>query len=399
MSFLNPIYLLGLTSIFIPILIHFWNRKQSPPIKVGSIKRFESDSKEQAKKFHFKNLPLLISRIILLALFSLVAAELFYPKNEIINKEIDKVLLIDYELKGKEVLPKLIQKIDSTNRTIYFTDSLSKQNYWTELNAILGLQFIPDTVQFIGYNQLKNFTGKKKEFPFYIDWILIPKETERAFSLQNSQNNLLANSSETNIHYVQGQAQALENNFRLKDTLKILNLTKKNHPAFYKVKSAIEILQKQSPFQLVLVSSEEIHSSKTRTFDLLLSSDKIDQSAESFKFSKELHFHQSEIHLTSQIEKKNSQTIVHSDFTKKDPDLIYKIGQLIYQNKELENFISNNDNRIVSSKLLANKKILQKTKPTELTRTKKISLHNPLWILIALSLFVERFLAFKSVKP
>lgn len=385
---------MGLTSVLIPILLHFWNKKADPPIKVGSIRRFESDSKEKAKRFHFKNIPLLLSRMVLLALFSVLAAGLFYPKTESIKNSNKNVLLIDYDMKDSEILSKLLIGLDSTKLQFFYTNETDDKDYWSELSTFKGKQFIPDTVIFIGYQSLKNFKGKKRNFPFHVDWKLIPFEKENRLRIKNSKTNLLSESNEEGMAFVISDEEEQAENFALKDSLNILNLLDNNHPAFYKVKAAIEILKNQSPYHFIESNKESAFEKVS--INILLTDQNTEPEDEELNPDNTIYFEQSSKYTISQLKQIQENKILISDFSKKDPDLVYKIANLIYDNIELENFIQKHDSRNIPNQQLSNQNILKKNKKDTIIQSKKISLANPLWILIGLSLLIERFLAFKS---
>ena len=74
MIFLNPIWLLALAAISIPVVIHLWNIKPGKTLKVGSIALFNESSPKSSRSFKLLDILLLVLRCLLLILIAFLLA-------------------------------------------------------------------------------------------------------------------------------------------------------------------------------------------------------------------------------------------------------------------------------------------------------------------------------------
>jgi len=74
LQFLNPIWLLAIGAIIIPLAIHLWNVKKGRTLKIGSIQLLGESSKQNSRSLRFQDLWLLFLRCLLLIILALLLA-------------------------------------------------------------------------------------------------------------------------------------------------------------------------------------------------------------------------------------------------------------------------------------------------------------------------------------
>jgi hypothetical protein len=71
LTFLNPLYLLGLTAAAIPIVIHLLTRKRPRRIEFSSVAFLREVNVAQLRRFRLRELLLLALRVLAIALLAL----------------------------------------------------------------------------------------------------------------------------------------------------------------------------------------------------------------------------------------------------------------------------------------------------------------------------------------
>ena len=94
MSFLNPLFLIGLSIVSIPIIIHILSRKKPRKIEFSYLKFLEIAARRAIKKFRLRQYLLLLIRCLIIILISLIFAR---PVIRYISssENIETILLID----------------------------------------------------------------------------------------------------------------------------------------------------------------------------------------------------------------------------------------------------------------------------------------------------------------
>jgi hypothetical protein len=109
----NTLYLLAALGILVPLLIHLWNRKPLRVIEVGSIRWLKGSSTRSTRKLRLEEWPLLLLRCLILLLFSLLLAGLYWERSR--EKEVEKA---SYYLIHPKALQQLSrQAVDSLERS------------------------------------------------------------------------------------------------------------------------------------------------------------------------------------------------------------------------------------------------------------------------------------------
>src|SRR3989339_1824923 len=94
MSFLNPLFLIGISIVSIPIIIHLLSRKKPKKIDFSYLKFIEIASRRAIKKFRLRQYLLLLIRCLIIILFSLIFAK---PVIRYVSasKDLETILLLD----------------------------------------------------------------------------------------------------------------------------------------------------------------------------------------------------------------------------------------------------------------------------------------------------------------
>lgn len=76
----QPLLLLAAGGILVPLAIHLWNRRPPRLLATGSIRWFKGSASQSARSLQLKNWPLLLLRCLMLLVFSLLVAGLFWKQ-------------------------------------------------------------------------------------------------------------------------------------------------------------------------------------------------------------------------------------------------------------------------------------------------------------------------------
>lgn len=82
LQLVNPIALLTLAAVIIPVLIHLWNVRKGKTLKVGSIALLAESSKQPARSRRITNWPLFLLRCLLLLLLAVLLANPFWESGK-----------------------------------------------------------------------------------------------------------------------------------------------------------------------------------------------------------------------------------------------------------------------------------------------------------------------------
>ena len=135
MGLMNPIWLWGLAGLMIPVAIHLLSRKDMRVIQVGSLRHLVNSTTRQAIRIRLNEYLLLALRCLLIALLTLLLAELYVRR----TKNTTRWLVVESGL-------------DQTLQWKHFVDSLVRDGYelrrlqqgFPPANAADAVQAIPD---------------------------------------------------------------------------------------------------------------------------------------------------------------------------------------------------------------------------------------------------------------
>ena len=82
MQFLNPLFLIGLSAIAIPIAIHFFNLRRYKKVYFSDISKLEELAEETKRQSRLKHLLILAARIFAIAFLAIAFAQPVIPPKE-----------------------------------------------------------------------------------------------------------------------------------------------------------------------------------------------------------------------------------------------------------------------------------------------------------------------------
>ena len=227
MQFLYPISLLALFGIFVPLLIHLWNIKQSETLKIGSISFFGETASKSSRSFKITDWLLLLLRCLLILVIALILATPYLKKklatldkgwvlvdktqfqnlNIAQQNEIDSLLKNGFELHDFNIGFALWQLKDTIANQQINSPKLSYHSLIRQLNTQLPTGY---KVYLYAQNSLNRYEEKIYNSPLSIQFrayanpdSLISKVVGAYFTNKDSLKVLLMNSSpkETNYSY------------------------------------------------------------------------------------------------------------------------------------------------------------------------------------------------------
>ena len=97
MSFLNPLLLLGIGTIFVPIIIHLLNRRQFRRVTWAAMRFLKTSIDQNQRRMKLEDLILLALRCLLLALLALALARPTLPwlKSQLLGAKVASVVILD----------------------------------------------------------------------------------------------------------------------------------------------------------------------------------------------------------------------------------------------------------------------------------------------------------------
>lgn len=163
MSFLNPLWLWGLSALLIPLAIHLWSKNKSIEIPFGSVQFLDETATRQARKIQLSEKGLLLLRSLMLIFLILLLAEWGWESEQPSENWI---------ILGEEAtLPQAYQ----TNGFKVFTEtSLKDQNYVNQWHFLQDLSTLhPEIDSLLWINDFKGheFWGAIPPLGFHLQLI------------------------------------------------------------------------------------------------------------------------------------------------------------------------------------------------------------------------------------
>lgn len=188
-QFLQPIALLAIAGIIIPVIIHLWNVKQGKILKVGSISLLQQSDRQQARSLKLKDLLLLLLRCLLIVLLAMLLAKPNYKKQLTVASEKGWILAPANEVKTayKTYKPLFDSLTNAGFQFHYFKEGFpqeklasalavldntpdSSTNYW-QLLKVLNLEVPAELpVYLFTGNCLNNFVGNRPSISMNLTW-------------------------------------------------------------------------------------------------------------------------------------------------------------------------------------------------------------------------------------
>ncbi len=174
--------------VIIPIIIHFWNRKQGKTLKVGSISLLTQSYKQQAKSLQLQERLLLLLRCLLILIIALLLSHPVWKEDVDATKQQGWILMEKQGLQQTytRFKPFIDSLIKQHYEFHYFDAGLEKENlesalknkdsviqnfsYWSLLSSLD--QQVPATlpVYLFTDNSLKRFKGNRPQVSMKLQW-------------------------------------------------------------------------------------------------------------------------------------------------------------------------------------------------------------------------------------
>jgi hypothetical protein len=192
LQFLNPIWLLAIGAIIIPLAIHLWNVKKGKTLKIGSIQLFGQSSKQNSRSLRFQDLWLLLLRCLMLIILALLLAApliigkapaekikgwILLDKNHLqesyhaFKPRIDSLVKLGFQTHYfnpgfREFTLADTAKIEAGDRR----DSISSLSYWSLAKALDDRLPANASAYIVTSNRLNRFTGSRPLLRSNITW-------------------------------------------------------------------------------------------------------------------------------------------------------------------------------------------------------------------------------------
>jgi len=189
----NPLALIALLGLLVPLLIHLWERRQGPRVLIGSIRWLEAAEEQRVSRLQFTDLWRWLLRSLIVILFAfLLAGPGWWSKAADIAKS--HWVLVE-PLPQEAALIEVLDSLARAGRSVrWLADDFpewqasgvvppydSSANYWHALQAIGMRPDRPDTVTVLAWPQLRHFRGARPALPFAVRWQPLPEQPPTPF--------------------------------------------------------------------------------------------------------------------------------------------------------------------------------------------------------------------------
>jgi hypothetical protein len=397
MQFTNPIWLLALSGILVPLAIHLLSRKEGKLIRIGSLRHLEETSTRQFKSIKLNEILLLVLRSLLILLIVLLLSGLHWTSKQSGNY---KWVLIE---KGLEKDSDVSEMADSLRKDGYqvrafqtgfplMTDSIAQHpdDYWSLVDELKQKSLA--NVVIISSSRVEAFHGMRSTIPENFKWItkeLAAKEITISSVSAGSDSTWIRKGKfssgrtefETAIEFTKGHDNPAK-------TLKIEIVKGKDFDYDAKImEAALKAVDESVPEKIEIQIVEQIQKETTPDFVIILMNEQITTG------NKTIQFRQT---ASSQllVQEKSSQWIItkrlHSDNAVQG-QLTLLLAEVLFPRKEAWKTASANDIRMIDEKLVS----------TDGQSPIKENMANvntePVWIvLLLITLVAERIIAYRK---
>lgn len=193
MTFLAPIFLVGLVALLVPIVIHLWSKNTRTSVGFGSLRFLRETETRTMRSIMPNQLWLLLLRLLLLTLLVLLLARPLFEEKP---RELKTLYLIDTRYANTPFLAQLIDTLSDQNDARWmamdFPDITEKvpansADHWQVL-AQKPTVVANRTVVFSPL-LLKDFSGERKSFPVHYEWMSLPTDQTEEVSFSYAKNN------------------------------------------------------------------------------------------------------------------------------------------------------------------------------------------------------------------
>lgn len=174
LGLLSPGWLIGLTSLSVPLALHLWSRRGGRPIRVGSIQLLLGAQPATRRHWAIQDLPLLLVRCATLAsLVVALAGPYWAPDGAATGR---RWALVAGDLAQRDVL------VDSLTRAGLDVHPLDPTNLWAALRE--ADRAAPRGTRFVVFapDRLRYFRGERPAIAAAIEWHIRPPVGEADMS-------------------------------------------------------------------------------------------------------------------------------------------------------------------------------------------------------------------------
>ncbi|MBL7845385.1 MAG: BatA domain-containing protein [Cyclobacteriaceae bacterium] len=177
MSFLNPIWLWGLTGLLIPVAIHLLSRKEGNVIRLGSVRHIMDSASARFSSIRLNEIWLLVVRCLLLLLIVFFLSELYFSSESINDK---KWLVVEKGLERDADFVFLMDSLQEQGFELrYLFEGFPLVDDDPEINGGVNYWLLVQSLQaeaveqavVLSNNYIKNFKGQRINLPDNIRWI------------------------------------------------------------------------------------------------------------------------------------------------------------------------------------------------------------------------------------
>lgn len=187
-EFVQPLWMLAASGIIIPVLIHLWNVREGKTLKIGSVSLLVQSSRQAARSFRLREIPLLVLRCLVILLLSTLMAEPYWLQTRKPTQQKGWILL--EKTSSREVYARFRTQIDSLAKAgfqlHYFENGFPLTNmeniqtaqdsgyttssYWTLLQTLHRQVPLNMPVYLYTGNRLNRFTGNRPQLVMNLHW-------------------------------------------------------------------------------------------------------------------------------------------------------------------------------------------------------------------------------------
>ena len=176
--FSNPLYLLGLAGLSIPIAIHLLSRKEGKIMKLGSVRHVVETTTQQFKGIRLNEIILLLLRCAMIIAFSLLLSGL-----RCTNPGEEKWVIVEKGLSGVQNFDSVLDSLKKDGYSLRLLDEgfpklgdsskgSDEINYWQLLDELKQKSFSQAII--FSKNNINHFKGLRSTLPSNVRWISHP---------------------------------------------------------------------------------------------------------------------------------------------------------------------------------------------------------------------------------
>ncbi|MEX0719596.1 MAG: BatA domain-containing protein [Balneolaceae bacterium] len=184
----TPLWLWLSAAVFIPVIIHFWNKKSGKPRLLGTFRFLPDDTFSAARKIKLHELPLLLIRVLMVLVITALLAGIFWETEK---DSMDELWVYEVEKTGNP-------KAEEKGNSIEIPSLEINEKGWWNILAQLDHQFQPKNMIVEGNFSAKNFQGERPEISAQVEWV-----NSDSLTLNEKQLAIWKSGMETNYRFFQ----------------------------------------------------------------------------------------------------------------------------------------------------------------------------------------------------